>query len=87
MPESHPAACRRSAERCRQRAEAAKDAISKATWLKFAEEWSKLADEAEQSTGADGVHVGQGGSKSSDAEQFRVRWLTGLSALLRARVS
>jgi hypothetical protein len=47
MPESHPAACRRSAERRRRRAEAATDALSKLTWLKFAEEWTKLADEAE----------------------------------------
>ena len=30
MPESHPAACRRSAQRCRRRAEAAQDAASKA---------------------------------------------------------
>jgi hypothetical protein len=82
MPESHPAACRRSAERCRQRAGAAKDALSKATWLKFAEEWSKLADEAEQSTGADGVHVGQGGSKGSEAAQFRVRWRESLALQL-----
>jgi len=87
MPESHPAACRRSAERCRQRAEAAKDAVSKATWLKFAEEWSKLADEAEQSTRSDDAHVWRGGSNSSEAEQFRVRWRVGLSALVRARVS
>jgi hypothetical protein len=47
--ENHPAACRRSAERCRLRAEAAKDEIGKVTWLKFAEEWLKLADEAELS--------------------------------------
>jgi uncharacterized alpha-E superfamily protein len=51
MPANHPAACRRSAERCRRRAEAAKDEVGKVTWLKFAEEWLKLADEAEQSAG------------------------------------
>ena len=51
MPENYPAACRRSAERCRRRAEAAKDEIGKAAWHTFAEEWLKLADEAEQSVG------------------------------------
>jgi hypothetical protein len=49
MPENHPAACRQSAEMCRRRADAAKDAVSKVTWLKFAEEWLKLADEVELS--------------------------------------
>jgi hypothetical protein len=34
---------------CRRRADAAKDAVSKVTWLKFAEEWLKLADEVELS--------------------------------------
>jgi hypothetical protein len=87
MPESHPAACRRSAERCQRRAEAAIDAVSKVTWLKFAQEWLKLADEAEQSTAAEGVHVGKGGSNGSEAKQFRVRWRESLAALLRARVS
>ena len=32
------------------RADAAVDEASKATWLRFAEEWTKLADEAEIST-------------------------------------
>jgi len=57
MPENSPAArhlsedrCQRAAVRCRRRAEAAKDETGKATWLTFAEEWLKLADEAEQST-------------------------------------
>jgi hypothetical protein len=40
--------------RCRRRAEAAKDEIGKATWITFAKEWLKLGDEAEQSTGATG---------------------------------
>jgi hypothetical protein len=40
---------RLSAEQCRRRADVAVDEVSKATWLKFAEEWVKLADEAEQS--------------------------------------
>ncbi len=83
MPESHPAACRRSAERCRRRAEAAQDEASKARWLKFAEEWSKLAAEAERPAGADGVRV----SNASHAKEFRVRWRASLTALLRARVS
>jgi len=43
--------CQRAAVRCRRRAEAAKDEIGKATWLTFAKEWLKLADEAEQSNG------------------------------------
>jgi hypothetical protein len=38
---------RLSAGQCRQSAEAAVNEISKATWLRFAEEWTKLADEAE----------------------------------------
>ena len=42
--------CQRAVVRCRRRAEAAKDETGKATWLTFAEEWLKLADEAEQST-------------------------------------
>jgi hypothetical protein len=83
MPESHPAACRRSAERCRRRAEAAQDEASKVRWLRFAEEWSKLAEEAERPAGADSVRV----SNSSDANQFHVRWRASLAALLRARVS
>jgi hypothetical protein len=37
MSENHRAACRRSAERCRRRAEAAEDEISKVAWLTFAE--------------------------------------------------
>jgi hypothetical protein len=83
MPESHPAACRRSAERCRRRAEAAQDEASKVRWLKFAEERSKVAEEAERAAGADSVRV----SNSSDAKQFRVRWRASLAALLRGRVS
>jgi hypothetical protein len=38
---------RLSAEQCRRRADAAVDEVSKVAWLKFAEEWMKLADEAE----------------------------------------
>jgi hypothetical protein len=38
---------RLSAEQCRRRADAAVDEVSKASWLRFAEEWMKLADEAE----------------------------------------
>jgi hypothetical protein len=83
MPENHPAACRRSSERCRRRAEAAQDEASKVAWLKFADEWSKLAEEAERPSGDDGVRV----SNPSDANQFRVRWQARLAALLRARVS
>jgi uncharacterized alpha-E superfamily protein len=49
LTENHHGGLRQSAERCRRRADAAKDAISKVTWLKFAEEWLKLADEAELS--------------------------------------
>jgi hypothetical protein len=47
--ENLPARYRLSAERCRRWADAAVDAVSKASWLKFAEEWTKLADEAELS--------------------------------------
>jgi hypothetical protein len=43
-----PAQYRRSAEQCRRRADAAVDEVRKTTWLTFAEEWIKLADEAEQ---------------------------------------
>jgi hypothetical protein len=46
--ENFPARCRLSAEKCRRRADAAVDEVSKATWLTFAEEWTKLAAEAEQ---------------------------------------
>jgi hypothetical protein len=38
--------CQRAAVQCRRRAEAAKDEIGKATWITFAKEWLKLADEA-----------------------------------------
>jgi hypothetical protein len=44
---------RLSAERCRRRADAAVNEVSKATWLRFAEEWVKLADETEQSAWRD----------------------------------
>jgi hypothetical protein len=47
--ENRPEDYRRSAEQCRRRASAAVNEVSKATWLKFAEEWVKLADEAELS--------------------------------------
>jgi hypothetical protein len=40
---------RLAAEQCRRRANAAVDEASKATWLRFAEEWTKLADEAKLS--------------------------------------
>jgi hypothetical protein len=43
--ESFPARCHLSAERCRRRADAAMDEVSK-----FAEEWLELADEADLST-------------------------------------
>jgi hypothetical protein len=46
--EDLPARYRLSAEQCRRRADAAVDEVSKATWRLFAEEWLKLADEAEQ---------------------------------------
>ena len=35
---------------CRRRADAAVDEVSKIAWRAFAEEWVKLADEAELST-------------------------------------
>jgi hypothetical protein len=47
--ENLPARYRLSAEQCRRRADAAVDAVSKASWFRFAEEWTKLADEAELS--------------------------------------
>jgi hypothetical protein len=47
--ENLPARYRLSADQCRRRADAAVDAVSKASWLRFAEEWMKLADEAELS--------------------------------------
>jgi hypothetical protein len=47
--ENLPARYRLSAEQYRGRADAAVDAVSKASWLRFAEEWTKLADEAELS--------------------------------------
>jgi len=45
---NHPTDYRLSAGQCRRRADAAANEASKATWLKFAEEWTKLANEAEQ---------------------------------------
>jgi hypothetical protein len=47
--ENLPANYRLSAEQCRRRADAAADEVGKATWLRFAEEWTKLANEAELS--------------------------------------
>jgi hypothetical protein len=47
--ENLPARYRLSAEQCQRRADAAVNKISKATWLRFAEEWLKLANEAELS--------------------------------------
>jgi hypothetical protein len=47
--ENLPTDYRLSAGRCRRRADAAVGEVSKATWLRFAEEWMKLADEAELS--------------------------------------
>jgi hypothetical protein len=58
--------CQRAAVRCRRRAEAAKDEIGKATWITFAKEWLKLADEAEQSTGVTGV-----AARRLEARHFR----------------
>ena len=46
--DNFPARYRLSAEQCRRRADAAVDEVSKTSWLRFAEEWMKLADEAEQ---------------------------------------
>jgi hypothetical protein len=48
--ENLPTDYRLSAEQCRRRADAAVNTVSKASWLRFAEEWMKLADEAELST-------------------------------------
>jgi hypothetical protein len=47
--ENPTARYRLSAEQCRRRADAAVDEVSKTTWRVFAEEWLKLADEAELS--------------------------------------
>jgi hypothetical protein len=47
--ENFPAHCRLSAEKCRQRVDAAVDEVRKVTWRVFAEEWMKLAEEAELS--------------------------------------
>jgi hypothetical protein len=44
----HGLSYRRSAEECRRRADVAVDEVSKATWLTFAQEWTKLAAEAEK---------------------------------------
>jgi hypothetical protein len=46
--ENFPAHCRLSPEQCRRRADAAVDEVSKVAWRVFAEEWMKLANEAEQ---------------------------------------
>ena len=46
--ENFPAHCRLFAEQCQRRADAAMYEVSKVTWRVFAEEWLKLADEAEQ---------------------------------------
>jgi hypothetical protein len=40
---------RLAAEKCRRRADAAVDEVRKVTWSVFAEEWIKLAEEAELS--------------------------------------
>jgi hypothetical protein len=47
--ENLPTDYRLSAEQCRRRADAAVNTVSKASWLRFAEEWMKLPDEAELS--------------------------------------
>jgi hypothetical protein len=64
--ESLSARYRLSAEQCRRRADAAVNEASKATWLKFAEEWTKLANEAEQAgPGAPKKTAGPSSAKSS----------------------
>jgi hypothetical protein len=63
--ENFPAHCRLSAEQCRRRADAAVDEVSKVTWRVFAEEWVKLADEAEQAgPGAPKKTAGPSSAKS-----------------------
>jgi hypothetical protein len=50
---NHPTDYRLSAGQCRRRADAAVDEVRKATWLTFADEWMKLAYEAELSASRD----------------------------------
>jgi hypothetical protein len=45
MPNGRIIDYRKRADECRQRAEASTDAIDKDRWLKFAEQWLKLAHE------------------------------------------
>ena len=64
--ENFPAHCRLSAEKCRRRADAAVGEVSKTTWRVFAEEWMKLADEAEHADpGAPKKTAGPSSAKSS----------------------
>jgi hypothetical protein len=49
MPESLAAGYRQTAADCRARAQEAKDEADRRRWLKFAEEWLKLADDVERS--------------------------------------
>jgi hypothetical protein len=52
MPDDLAAGYRRNADQCREMAERDPDEIKKANWLKFAEEFLKLADAAEHSSAA-----------------------------------
>jgi uncharacterized alpha-E superfamily protein len=38
---------RQNAEQCRRLAQDSRDPVQKETWLKLAEEWTKMADEAD----------------------------------------
>jgi hypothetical protein len=52
MPETLAAGYRQAASECRALAQEAKDEAVKQRWLKCAEEWLQLADEAERSAKA-----------------------------------
>jgi uncharacterized alpha-E superfamily protein len=42
---------RQNAEQCRRLAHDSRDPVQRETWLKLAEEWTKMADEADVVTG------------------------------------
>jgi hypothetical protein len=48
MPENHPSELRQKAEACRRLADISESAERKALWLKRADEWEKLAIEADK---------------------------------------
>jgi hypothetical protein len=62
---NHPTDYHLSAGQCRRRADAAANEVSKATWLRFAKEWLKLGDEAEQGSAPAASRQPLAGSRSA----------------------